>query len=78
VLPQDATWCQIPGVTTGREIDDTLAAALAGYPDHLILLRPDHYVAACIPVSDIARGSEIVSALHAEYLEINRRKEFVR
>ena len=59
VLPQNAIWCYPPGVTTVREIDQ----ALAGYPDHLILLRPDHYVAACIPASDIARGSDLVGAL---------------
>jgi 3-(3-hydroxy-phenyl)propionate hydroxylase len=59
VLPQNAAWCCPPGVTTVREIDQVLA----GYPDHLILLRPDHYVAACFPVSDAARGSELVGAL---------------
>lgn len=63
VLPQNATWCLSPGITTVREIGHTLNAALAGYPDHLILLRPDHYVAACIPVSEIAHGSDLADAL---------------
>jgi 3-(3-hydroxy-phenyl)propionate hydroxylase len=63
VLPQDASWCLSTGITTVREIDHTLSTALTGYPDHLILLRPDHYVAACIPVSDIAHGSDCVGAL---------------
>ncbi|MBA2284478.1 MAG: bifunctional 3-(3-hydroxy-phenyl)propionate/3-hydroxycinnamic acid hydroxylase [Ktedonobacteraceae bacterium] len=63
VLPQNAPWCLSPGITVVREIDHTLAAALAGYPDHLILLRPDHYVAACIPAADIARGSDLVGTL---------------
>ena len=44
-------------------LDEAMRATLAGHPDHLILLRPDHYVAACFRASDIAHGSDLMGAL---------------
>jgi 3-(3-hydroxy-phenyl)propionate hydroxylase len=38
---------------------------LAQYCDHVILLRPDRYVAACIPVDDLQKGAERVHKLIA-------------
>jgi 3-(3-hydroxy-phenyl)propionate hydroxylase len=39
---------------------------LAAFNDHVLVLRPDHYVAACIPVDDLAEGSAAVASLIAE------------
>jgi hypothetical protein len=39
---------------------------LAGYDDHVILLRPDRYVAACIAVDALARGGEKMAKLMSE------------
>ena len=36
---------------------------LARFADHVILLRPDRYVAACIPVRDLEKGADRVRAL---------------
>ncbi len=63
ILPQGTEWCALPGVTMVRELDQTFAAVLADYPDHFIVLRPDHYVMACIQMADIMRGSDAVSTL---------------
>jgi hypothetical protein len=38
---------------------------LAAYSDHVLLLRPDRYVAACIPAGDLDRGAEAVEKLVA-------------
>ena len=47
------------------ETNDALATALAHYPEHALLLRPDHYVAACIPLSQADGGSRAVETLLA-------------
>jgi 3-(3-hydroxy-phenyl)propionate hydroxylase len=39
---------------------------LAVYGDHVLLLRPDRYVAACIPVGDLEKGATAVRKLIAE------------
>jgi hypothetical protein len=36
---------------------------LARFADHVFLLRPDRYVAACIPVDDLAKGGEKVAVM---------------
>lgn len=38
---------------------------LARFNDHIFLLRPDRYVAACIPADELAKGAEAVGALIA-------------
>ena len=63
VLPQKAGWCVVPGVIVVREQDQTLTKIADAHAGYLILLRPDHYVAACIPAADIAQGSDIIDAL---------------
>jgi 3-(3-hydroxy-phenyl)propionate hydroxylase len=35
----------------------------AAYSDHLILLRPDRYVAACVPADELDKGEEAISKL---------------
>lgn len=52
-----------PGVVVVTEDDDSCAAAFAGYPGHVILLRPDHYVAACLPLGAIEQGVRDVARL---------------
>src|SRR5262249_1195242 len=37
--------------------------SLAAYTDHLFLLRPDRYVAACIPVPEVASCAPAIDAL---------------
>ncbi|HEV2357083.1 MAG TPA: bifunctional 3-(3-hydroxy-phenyl)propionate/3-hydroxycinnamic acid hydroxylase [bacterium] len=53
------------GAEVVRDRDGHLAAALARYPNHVLLLRPDHYVAACLPADGPARGAAAVEALVA-------------
>ena len=53
------------GVEVVTEATDALDTALAFYPDHALLLRPDHYVAAAIPLGDADRASRAVEALLA-------------
>ncbi len=38
-------------------------ALRAHYADPVLLPRPDHYVAACIPVTEIVQRSALVEAL---------------
>ena len=71
VLPllRAAPWSQLGAriVVLGRDATELGPAnpRLAHITDHVILLRPDRYVAACIPVDDVARGGEKVAALIA-------------
>lgn len=43
--------------------DGALGEALAHYPEHVIILRPDHYVAACMPIKSLGRAAAIVGPL---------------
>jgi 3-(3-hydroxy-phenyl)propionate hydroxylase len=43
---------------------------LAPFADHVFLLRPDRYVAACIPVAELDKGVERVRALVAKTFEV--------
>jgi 3-(3-hydroxy-phenyl)propionate hydroxylase len=52
------------GAASARETG-TPDPRLARYGDHAILLRPDRYVAACIPADDLQRGAERVRRLIA-------------
>ncbi len=65
LLPMDAAVQPADGVEVAAEIDDALGTALAGYPGHALLLRPDHYVAAAIPLDDAEGTSRAVEALLA-------------
>jgi 3-(3-hydroxy-phenyl)propionate hydroxylase len=53
------------GVTILREVG-AANARLARFTDHVILLRPDRYVAACIAVDDLAHGADRISDLVEE------------
>jgi 3-(3-hydroxy-phenyl)propionate hydroxylase len=63
VLPAGTPCGALPGVDVVRDKGGGLAAAFARYPEHVLLLRPDHYVAACVPCGEIGRGAEAVRAL---------------
>jgi 3-(3-hydroxy-phenyl)propionate hydroxylase len=39
--------------------------SIAAYSDHVILLRPDRYVAACVPVGDLEKGAGAIASLIA-------------
>ncbi len=62
-LPVGAACEARPGNDVVVDANGGLAAALARYPEHVLLLRPDHYVAACIPGGEIGHAAEAVSAL---------------
>jgi len=53
-----------PGVIGIRDV--AFDPALARHADHVILLRPDRYVAACIEVRKLEKGAEAVRKLVAE------------
>lgn len=62
VLPLEVPWCDSSGSTVVRERDHALSVLRAKYTEHLILLRPDHYVAACIPIAEVAQRSDLMNA----------------
>jgi 3-(3-hydroxy-phenyl)propionate hydroxylase len=53
----------IEDAETVREL--TPNSRLAAYSDHVLLLRPDRYVAACIPSADLEEGADRVGRLIA-------------
>ena len=59
----------VPGVETVWDRDGVIAAALAGYRDPVVLLRPDHYVAACLPAAALGRAAERIGELVGETWE---------
>lgn len=50
-------------ITWVREEGDGLRKVFAVYPNHLLLLRPDHYVLTSIPLGQAHRSAEKVEAL---------------
>ena len=71
VLPllRAAPWSQLGAriVVLGRDATELGVAnpRLARFTDHVILLRPDRYVAACLKVDDVVKGGEKLAALIA-------------
>lgn len=65
LLPAGAPARAVEGAEVVAETDDALAVALAEYPDCALLLRPDHYVAAAIPLRDADGGGRAVDDLLA-------------
>ncbi len=63
LLPVGTSWHDTSEITLVRERDQALMALQAKYADSVLLLRPDHYIAACIPVAEIAQRSAIIEAL---------------
>jgi 3-(3-hydroxy-phenyl)propionate hydroxylase len=68
VMPPDGGEVTAPGVTSVRELGAP-APRLARFNDHVILLRPDRYVAACVAVDDLESGTQAVRKLIAMTFE---------
>jgi 3-(3-hydroxy-phenyl)propionate hydroxylase len=54
---------RIGAVTVVAETDDALATVLAPHAGHALLLRPDHYVAALVPLADPAPAEAAIALL---------------
>jgi 3-(3-hydroxy-phenyl)propionate hydroxylase len=52
VLPKGGAVTEVDGVSVVSATNDVLAEALRPTPDCALLLRPDHYVAAIVPLAD--------------------------
>lgn len=63
LVPAGAPVPAIPDADVVAEVDDSLAAALAEYRGCALLLRPDHYVAAAIPLAEADQASAEVERL---------------
>lgn len=57
LVPVGAPVPEVPGATAAAETDDALELAFTAYRDTALLLRPDHYVAAAVPLD----GAEAVA-----------------
>lgn len=65
LLPAGTPLRAVEGAEAAVETTDALTTALAEYSGFALLLRPDHYVAAAIPLNDADRGTSAVSHLLA-------------
>ena len=65
VLPAGASTPGVEGVAIATLTGDELDAVRTDYAGHVLLLRPDHYVAAAIPLADPDRGTQAVERLLA-------------
>lgn len=65
LVPMGSPVPAVPGIAVAAETDDALAAAFAAYPGCALLLRPDHYVAAAVPLDRPGDAAAAVEALLA-------------
>lgn len=65
LLPPGTPRCETEGIAVAAETDGAVAAAFKGYEDHALLLRPDHYVAAAIPLAAPDAAVRDIEALFA-------------
>ena len=65
LLPEGAASVSAEAVTVATETDGALAAAMAPYAGCALLLRPDHYVAAAVPLAAAGDAARAVDALLA-------------
>ena len=63
VLRPDGTEPSRPEGIIGVRTLDATDKRLARFDDHVLLLRPDRYVAACVAVDDLDKGAEAVTKL---------------
>ncbi len=63
LLPVGSPVQAVAGIETVAETNEAFDTALADYTNSALLLRPDHYVAAAIPLSEADRGSQAVEEL---------------
>ena len=64
VMRPDGRLDAAPGAAVVK-LADSGNSPLARYADHVLLLRPDRYVAACFKVDELAEGTQKVAALVA-------------
>ena len=55
----------VDGILIAALANDALDAVAEDYAGHALLLRPDHYVAAAVPLPDADRAAQAVEALLA-------------
>ena len=65
VLPLSGAVAGAAGVEVVTETGDALGAALSRYAGHALLLRPDRYVAAAVPLAGPDAAADAVAALLA-------------
>jgi len=65
LVPNGAPVAAVGGVEVAALAGDALDAVAADYAGHALLLRPDHYVAAAVPLADADRAAQAVEALLA-------------
>ena len=67
VLPvlQKAPWRDLDARAVAMREIGPASPRLARFDDHIFLVRPDRYVAACIPISELEKGEAAVGALIA-------------
>ncbi len=65
LVPNGAPVAAVGGVKVAALAGDALDAVAADYAGHALLLRPDHYVAAAVPLADADRAAQVVEALLA-------------
>jgi len=53
----------VPAGVTAARVLGAPDKHLARFKDHVLLIRPDRYVAACVPVDDLDKGVEAVTKL---------------
>ena len=66
VMRPDGTETQVPDGVTAVRVFGIADRRLARFADHVLLLRPDRYVAACVPVDALGAGAAAVERLIAE------------
>jgi 3-(3-hydroxy-phenyl)propionate hydroxylase len=65
VVPAANSFHAVPGVEVFSASDGSAGKIFDRLRDHVLFLRPDHYVAACLPLSDLEHGTQAVEALVA-------------
>ncbi|MEJ2624324.1 MAG: bifunctional 3-(3-hydroxy-phenyl)propionate/3-hydroxycinnamic acid hydroxylase [Pseudolabrys sp.] len=69
VMRPDGNDETVPAGVTAARVLGTPDKHLARFKDHALLIRPDRYVAACVPVNDLDKGAEAVAKLIAGTFE---------
>jgi 3-(3-hydroxy-phenyl)propionate hydroxylase len=63
VMRPDGNDETVPAGVIGARVLGVPDKRLARFKDHVLLIRPDRYVAACVPVDDLDKGAEAVTKL---------------
>ncbi len=71
LLPNGAPAQAVAGVEAAALANDVLDAVVADYAGHALLLRPDHYVAAAVPLAGADRAAKTVESLLASSWKVS-------